>query len=78
MAWDTGRNAAAGETTGAPAGQDAPAGAGAAPAGSAGPSERDGGICAGCDEPMTWFTDHWVCVNYKLHDKVVASKKNKR
>ncbi len=26
-----------------------------------------------CGLAMTWFGDHWVCVNVKLHDKIMRA-----
>lgn len=27
--------------------------------------------CPACKQQMSWFGDHWVCVNFKVHMKAV-------
>lgn len=32
-------------------------------------------LCPLCDQPMSWFGDHWVCVNIKAHDNAASAPK---
>jgi len=32
--------------------------------------------CPVCHQPMTWFGDHWVCVNVKAHALAVRRSLN--
>lgn len=32
-------------------------------------------FCDVCAQPMTWFGDHWVCVNIKVHDAAANSRR---
>lgn len=30
--------------------------------------------CPVCRQQMSWFGDHWLCTNIKLHDKITNPK----
>lgn len=30
--------------------------------------------CPVCHQNMSWFGDHWVCVNIKTHDRALTPK----